>query len=88
CSEAFIYTTEQLKKSISELKEWSNPKFKDYISDAETLMGDVAINPDTCVSYLNESGEPKLASAVKDETSELTLLISDSLAVLKKLSLQ
>ncbi|GLJ13916.1 hypothetical protein SUGI_0222330 [Cryptomeria japonica] len=89
CSDLLKDTREQLHDSQSELKQLSNVNFMEYVEDVLTRLSGVETNQDTCLSGLKESNVPAtLVSSVKDNTDNLTMWISDALAVVSTLRQQ
>ncbi|GLJ13903.1 hypothetical protein SUGI_0222110 [Cryptomeria japonica] len=84
-----VRLSSELHDSQSELKQLSNVNFMEYVEDVLTRLSGVETNQDTCLSGLKESNVPAtLVSSVKDNTDNLTMLISDALAIVSTLRQQ
>ena len=89
CSDLVKDTGDRLKDSQSKLKQLSNENFSENVSDAQTWVSAGASNQDTCLSGLEEGDtSANLMSSVKNNTKDLTMLVSDVLTVFNTLKQQ
>ncbi|GLJ13893.1 hypothetical protein SUGI_0221960 [Cryptomeria japonica] len=82
-------TRDRLHDSESELRQLSGANLMEYMSDVQTWLSAVETNQETCVTGLQETeASETMVSTVKVKTDNLTMLISDALAVVNKLGEQ
>ncbi|GLJ13891.1 hypothetical protein SUGI_0221940 [Cryptomeria japonica] len=89
CMELLEDTRDRLHDSESELRQLSGANLMEYMSDVQTWLSAVETNQETCVTGLQETqASETMVSTVKVKTDNLTMLISDALAVVNKLGEQ